>query len=294
MTVTANSVSITGERSFDIPESQFRLGGTRASGIYTSTLGTDGCVGPCGNAGNINISTSSLTLQSGGLIDSGTSNSGAGGNITALVNGQALMSGAMLDGTPGGIFSRTTGTNPDAGNGGAVLLKANSVLIENGAQLSASSLGPGAAGSVTIEGNASPTQSLLIDGAGSGVFTDTKSTGAGGNISINSSSVTLQNGGTISAATSGTAPSATGGTITVNAEHVELNSQAVITADTNGIAPAGTVDINTGSLAINSGGQIRSSSGAEQSLIAALTAAPTLTGGTITIDGRDREWQSGR
>ncbi len=96
----------------------------------------------------------------------------------------------------------------------------------------------------------------------------------------------FKTGAILSAATTGIATSATGGTITVNAEHVAVNSQAVITADTNGIAPAGTVDINTGSLAINSGGQIRSSSSAEQSLIRALTAAPTLTGGTITVQGR--------
>ena len=86
------------------------------------------------------------------------------------------------------------------------------------------------------------------------------------------------------------APPATGGTITVNAEQVALNSQAVITADTNGIAPAGTIDINTGSLAINSGGQIRSSSGDATEPLRALalspTAAPTLTGGTITVQGQ--------
>ena len=130
--------------------------------------------------------------------------------------------------------------------------------------------------------------SVLIDGAGSGIFTNTEGTGAGGNINILANRVTLQNGGTLSAATTGTAPSATGGTITVNAEHVAVNSQAVITADTNGIAPAGAVDINTGSLAINSGGQIRSSSGAEaaQRLCVVVTAAPSLTGGTITIQGQ--------
>src|SRR4029079_6332306 len=84
----------------------------------------------------------------------------------------------------------------------------------------------------------------------------------------------------------GTAPSATGGTITVNAEHVALNSNGVITTDTNGIASGGTIDINTSRLAINSGGQIRSSSGAEQPLVAALAEAPTLTGGTITVQGQ--------
>ena len=105
-------------------------------------------------------------------------------------------------------------------------------------------------------------------------FTNAEATGAGGNIHLFANSVTLQNGGTFSAATTGTAPSATGGTITVNAEHVAVNSQAVITADTNGIAPAGMVDINTGTLAINSGGQIRSSSGAETQQLSTFALSP--------------------
>ena len=82
--------------------------------------------------------------------------------------------------TPGGIFSRTTGTNPDAGTGGNILLKAGSTLIQTGGQLSASSLRTGAAGSVTVEGTESPAQSVLIDGGGSGIFRTTSGTGTGG------------------------------------------------------------------------------------------------------------------
>src|SRR6185503_11382670 len=68
------------------------------------------------------------------------------------------------------------------------------------------------------------------------------------------------------------------------------NSGGVITADTNGIAPAGVVDINTTSLAISGGGQIRSSSGAETQQLRTFAVSPTtaspLTGGTITVQGQ--------
>jgi filamentous hemagglutinin family protein len=241
----ANSVSITGERSFPVFEEVFQ-GGTRASGIYTNTLGSDLCLGSCGSAGHINMTTDSLALQNGGLIDSGTSNNGQGGNITALVNGQALLSGTMLDGTPGGVFSRTTGTDPGAGGGGAILLKANSAMIENGAQISASSLGPGTAGSVTIEGTASPAQSVLIDGFGSGVFTDTQGTGAGGNIFVNANNVTISNGGTLSAETSGTGH---GGTIDVFAtDTLSIKDASSVASNSNSLLEdagnAGTVRLN--------------------------------------------------
>ena len=79
----------------------------------------------------------------------------------------------------------------------------------------------GAGGSINIhgrEGTGSHASSVLIDGAGSGIFTNTVGTGAAGNTNIFTHLLTIQNGGTISAATSGTVSSATGGTITVNAD----------------------------------------------------------------------------
>ena len=156
--------------------------------------------------------------------------------------------------------------------------------------MTAASSGPGASGEVIVQGLTSPAKSILIDGSGSGIFTNSSNTGAGGDIHLSANSVTLQNNGELSAETSGTASSATGGTITINAEQVVLNTQGVIIADTNGIALAGVVDINTGSLAINNRGQIRSSSAAETEQVSALafssTAAPSLTGGTITVQGR--------
>jgi len=116
------------------------------------------------------------------------------------------MSGTLSDGSPVGIFSRTIGTDPGSGAGGNITLTAGqSVTISNGASVSASSTGPGASGEVVVGSLASPPKSILIDGAGSGIFTNTESTGTGGDIHLFANSVTLQNGGTLSAATSGSA-----------------------------------------------------------------------------------------
>jgi filamentous hemagglutinin family protein len=206
--------------------------------------------------------------------------------------------------TNGGSFSTET---VSSGRGGNLSISAETLEITNGGQIGSGSVQApggfpdfippppptGAGGSITVQGFAgsgSSASSILVDGSGSGIFTNTEGTGAAGSAHITAQSVTVQNGGTISAATSGTSSSATGGSITINAEHVAVNSQGLITADTNGIAPAGTVDINTGTLAINSGGQIRSSSGAETEQVSLFalssTAAPSLTGGTISIQGQ--------
>jgi filamentous hemagglutinin family protein len=227
VTIQADNILISGERPFDIGQVFFAEGGTKASGIYTKTIGNSLCSGSCGNAGNITVNTGSLTLQEGGLVDSGTTNNGSGGTITASATGQILLSGTMLDGTPGGLFSRTTGTDPMSGNGGNILVQANSVAIQNGAQISASSSGTGAAGTVIVEGTASPAQSLMIDGPGSGIFTTTSSTGPGGNISVDANAVNMTNGASISASSTG--PGTTGN-ININAgNQFTMNNSSLTT-----------------------------------------------------------------
>jgi large exoprotein involved in heme utilization and adhesion len=243
VSIFANSVTISGQRAAEFPGSILELGTTRGSGIYTRTVGSDLCVGPCGNAGNITIVTDSLNLDSGGTINSGTTNPGSSGNVMINATNSINISGATTDGTPSGIYSRTIGQMSDAGAGGNITLSAGqSVSMSNGAAISTSSTGPGNAGNITLQGLASPANSVLITGMDenfnpSGIFTDTQGTGAGGDIFVNANSVTLQNGGTLSASTLGTEPTATGGAITIDAETLSMDG-ATITA--------GTLSDNTG------------------------------------------------
>ncbi len=111
---------------------------------------------------------------------------------------------------------------------------------------------------MNIQGVTGPAASVLIDGAKSGIFTNATGTGAAGDMNIAVQSLTVQNGGTISAATSGIAPSATGGTITVNANQVQVNSGGLITAATTGAGPGGSVNINAGSLFSSNAGTVSS------------------------------------
>jgi large exoprotein involved in heme utilization and adhesion len=102
---------------------------------------------------------------------------------------------------------------------------------------------------VTIEGTQSSAQSVLIDGPGSGIFTNTQGSGVGGNIFVKANSVKLQNGGTLSAKTSGIEATATGGSITVTTtDHVTMTGGASITASSTdpGNADAGNIKIIAG------------------------------------------------
>jgi filamentous hemagglutinin family protein len=275
-----------------------------------------------GDAGGVNIVADNVSLA-GSQINSQTEQGlGRGGNVTLTVTNNVILSGQFggseTDSAgPAGIFTTTSGLGADAGsiflsakmvtlsegaimnsstfgagNAGQITIGTGSLALISGGRLSSSSaVGPsasvstGGAGKVTIEGTTSPAQSVLIDGAGSGIFTDTQGTGKGGDIAVNANSVTLQNGGALSAKTSGTETTATGGMITVTAGQMTMSNQALVTAETNGIAPAGTVEINTGSLAMSSGSQIRSSSGSAVPPVALALAAP-LTGGSVTVQGQ--------
>jgi large exoprotein involved in heme utilization and adhesion len=180
ITVNAEqSVSISGEFPSE-PDTEFLgLGSTRASGIYTRTVGSEFCGDSCGNGGDTTINTRSFSLLNGAVLNNGTTNSGQAGTITVNATDNIVISGTLSDGRPGGIFSRSIGSESDAGSGGNIALTAGqSVTMSNGAAISASSTGPGNAGNISIDaGN-------RFEARNSSVTTKSEQAG-GGNIEIN-------------------------------------------------------------------------------------------------------------
>ena len=137
--VNADTVSISGE--FDV--AQYLIEGTivdignfRPSGIFTRTIGGgEICSGVCGNGGNIVMNIGSLTMGPGSQIDSGTSSTGHSGDIAINAANTISLSGTLIDGTPVGVFSRSTGTEPSSGVGGNIALTAGqSVTIHDESQ----------------------------------------------------------------------------------------------------------------------------------------------------------------
>jgi filamentous hemagglutinin family protein len=275
VSINAETITMSGEAGDQRPEPLFNLGVTQPSGIFTLSVGGQ-CSGPCGNAGNISINTGSLSMGTGSQINSGTNSSGQGGNITITASDTIAMSGTLSTGQSGGIQSRSVGTDLDAGSGGNIaitagqsvsisdgasvsastggsgnagniLVKANDISISGGGTITAASTGSGNAGTVTIEGPNSPANSFLIDGTGSGVFTNSEDTGIGGSISVDANAITLQNGGTISASTSGSSSNATGGNISISGgQFVQMNNGALITASSTGPGNAGNIIVDAG------------------------------------------------
>ena len=275
--IATASVSPTGAPAADLNISAKDIVVTQGSFITSGTFAS-------GPGGRLTIVTDTLHLTDGGHIISGSTKApargglpqetptGPGGDVSIQATGGPTGS-VLIDGAGSGIFTNTEGTGAggnttltaksltiqnagtisastsgisQSATGGSVTISAGQFTFNSGGTITASSTGPARAGAVTIQGLPGSPSAVMVDGAGSGIFTDTKGTGAGGNILVDANSVIVQNGGSLSAATSGTAPSAIGGTITVNANQVQVNSGGLITAATTGAGAGGSVNINAG------------------------------------------------
>ena len=179
ITIEVNKLEISGEFPFPDTGGFFGITDIHPSGLFTQTVGTNFCPSTCGNAGNILITADSMRMASGSQINSGTTNTGHGGTITVETTNRISMSGMLTDGSPVGVFSRTIGTAPDAGAGGNISLTAGqSVTIQDGASVSASSTGSGNAGNIFINAG----QQLEVSDNSS--ITTQAAKASGGNIDI--------------------------------------------------------------------------------------------------------------
>ncbi|BCA53118.1 hypothetical protein W02_02580 [Nitrospira sp. KM1] len=222
--------------------------------------------------GNISISLPGhLSLSGDSHIETVARGSARAADLTITANNISLTDASFLS-----TESRSSG------NGGQLSIVTETLQLTSGGQIrSPSTIGidpvrgtpvvpSGAGGTVNIHALGNSTSTVMIDGAGSGIFTNTVGTGTAGNTYIAAQTLTVQNGGTISAATSGISSSATGGAITVNANQVNLMNGGLITAASTGMGAGGSIVINsTNSLSSNAG--------------VISTTASQATGGSIAI-----------
>lgn len=209
-------------------------------------------------AADINITAKDILVTQGSNINSAAFADGPGGHLKIAADTLQVTDGAQI----------SSGSTKAPNRG--ILLD----LVE-GKKLT------GDGGNITIRPNAHPTNSIVIDGARSGIFANTEGTGTGGTINLSAKTLTIQNGGTISASTTGNDTHAIGGSIVVNAtDQVALTNGSSITATSKGPADAGTISINAGQqLDVIGTGTNRSS---------ITTEAKQAKGGDINIQAVDR------
>ncbi|WP_413174654.1 filamentous hemagglutinin N-terminal domain-containing protein [Anabaena azotica] len=234
-----------------------------------SSLGAGTQPNSTGNAGNVNITTGKLIIRDGGQVSSSTFGTGNGGNLTVIAADSVEVSGV----NPSDLFSSVLATQSDqtaTGLGGNLTIQTQSLVIKDGAFVSASNRGQGPGGKLEIIATKSvavtgvsflvdyPTY-LQVDGLGKGgagdliittpfLLVDDRArisastiSGQGGNIFINADTVLLNHSGVIESDADPSAKAfpkpditidstANGGNTTINADNLVLANNSSITA----------------------------------------------------------------
>jgi len=112
-----------------------------------------------GNAGNIAILSSFISMKQGAKLSSATTGSGSGGDIQINSKKDIIISGTGANGESSSIRTRSLGLKNDAGNCGNISLSSVNTSLLNGAWLSSESYGPGKGGDICIY-----SESILLTG----------------------------------------------------------------------------------------------------------------------------------
>ncbi len=238
------TVSNSGNISIDVSEgvtiSGFDQNTTIVSRVATS-LGT----GVEGSAGDITITAGSLSLEDSGFIDSSTSGQGNTGDITIDVTDAVTLS------SNANIRSRVQSSGN--GNGGQIIITANSLFLKEGAEILTETFGQGNAGNIIVNANDSVNISGVAPfprlengnpgGFSSGLIAGTEegALGEGGEITVNTPKLTLSDGGIIDARSRS---DFAGGNITVNADNLEITGGGQIQAAAFSNGSAGNINLN--------------------------------------------------
>ncbi len=207
------------------------------TGIGTTTT-LDVTDGSGGDSGDILITTGVLQVIDGGVIATGTFGSGRGGQIDITAD-QMVIDGKGTDAFTG--ISVETQSGLGGGQGGNIQIKADRLRIVHGGLIATDTFGSGRGGDINILAD-----EILIDGKGIQAFTGisvdslTNLGGDSGDIRLTAGSLTLVNGGDISAVHRG---SGTAGNITVTTATAIDLFDSTISAES--VGDGGNILLNT-------------------------------------------------
>jgi filamentous hemagglutinin family protein len=229
--------------------------GTSQDGQFLSFLSTQ--TATIGDGGDLNINTNTLQIQNGAQVLTGTFGEGNAGNLT--INASYV---EVIGTVPVSLFSSLLSTQTGSkGSGGDLNINTNTLLLEDGGQVTtATFFGEGNAGNLTI--NANSVQVIGTSQAGgfpSFLVTGTQSTGDGGNLSINTNTLLIENGAQVLTTTFS---EGNAGNLSVYADDVQVIGNTVdrldsyLSAGTDSTGDGGSLSINTNTLLLQDGGVV--------------------------------------
>lgn len=225
-------------------------------------------------AGNIEINSSSLSMTDGGLISNTLFGYGQPGSIKIGVNHSIFMNNSFVL----GVIGFDTIAN---GNTSKIDIQSRNLSLVNGAQISSSITGSrgslaggqGKGGDINIDVSdtmlvsgfnqgdidlrnpLNPTEKLGSGGNFSGLLSSAEagSGGRAGNITISTSHLQIEKGGTIEALTANSSPA---GDITIDAKTLLIQDSGKLSVEGQGSGKGGDINVSAQSLHLYNQGQI--------------------------------------
>ncbi|PSB56473.1 filamentous hemagglutinin, partial [Chroococcidiopsis cubana CCALA 043] len=203
----AGNISVNATESLE--ESGTASNSSTPSSLFSETVGL-------GNGADISVSTKRLSLQGGGRIYTKTFTPAKAGNITVLASDSLQLNGFSPVNPL--IMSAISTFALGTGNTGSVQISTGKLTALDGGYVSSTTYGSGTGGDVSIDAS----DSIQLIGANLKVFApsvigaSTFSTGKAGNVTINTPSLEVLDGGRVNAST---LASGAAGSVTINASN---------------------------------------------------------------------------
>ncbi|MBW4456809.1 MAG: filamentous hemagglutinin N-terminal domain-containing protein [Nostoc indistinguendum CM1-VF10] len=256
--------------------------GINANNRFRSGLVADVQPNSTGNAGDLTIKTNTLLVKDGAGVSASTLGEGKGGNLTVDAQDVQIIGTSTDRNLSSGLFANTERNS--TGNAGDLTIKTNTLLVKDGAGVSASTLGEGKGGNLTVDAQNVQIIGTSVDSqSSSGLFASTRSysTGNAGDLTIKTNTLLVQDGAQVSTSILGEGK---GGNLTVDAQDVQiigtsadgnLSSRLVANTERNSTGNAGDLTIKTNTLLVKDGAGVSASTLGEGK------------GGNLTVDAQD-------
>ena len=243
--------------------------GRSASGEFPSSLSARANSDSKGNAGDVSITTGELIVSDGARVSASNFAEGNGGNLIINAEQTVQVIGTSASGEFGSSLSAQANSD-SKGNAGHLTITTGELIVKDGAQVSAATLGEGNGGNLTVDAD-STVQLIGItpdDQFPTGLFTQAQATGdAGELLKITTGQLFIKDGAIVSARSTQQGSSA--GTVDINANSIFLDNGGRITAETAG--DKGNIILEAGDIRLLKESKIN-------------TNAQNTDGGNITID----------
>jgi filamentous hemagglutinin family protein len=248
-----------------------------------------------GNGGDIEITSHSLLVSDGAFLSADTFGRGDAGNVRITATDTVAFTGAGSNGFSSGAFSSVEQKTAE-GRGGNVEISANSLLVSDGAVLSASTFGRGDAGNVKIAATDSVSFTEVGSNGGSSGASSTVEQGAegkGGDVEITSNSLSVSDGAQLVSSTLGQGDAGSvriTATDTVSFTGVGSNggsSGARSSVAQGAEGKGGDIEITSNSLSVSDGAQlIAGTVGQGDAGNVRITATDTVSFAGVSSNGR--------